>query len=192
MSLFGSIGRADWMEDSKCLDLTLPDADAMFFPADPNANGPAKRFCNGTRNEHGTFIDPPCPVRQECLEWALDNDERFGVWGGKSPRERQAEGRRRERVSRAIPPQREGVKRQAQPLGVDFNKPGNGCSQCQTRASAVTNAERDLGDLARRASQSDEIAAKLLDQIAAARATRDEARQRRGEHEATCLIVAAG
>jgi WhiB family redox-sensing transcriptional regulator len=27
-------------------------------------------------------------VRDECLEFALDNDERFGIWGGLSERER--------------------------------------------------------------------------------------------------------
>jgi WhiB family redox-sensing transcriptional regulator len=27
-------------------------------------------------------------VRQECLEYALGNDERFGIWGGLSERER--------------------------------------------------------------------------------------------------------
>jgi WhiB family redox-sensing transcriptional regulator len=27
-------------------------------------------------------------VRSECLEYALGNDERFGIWGGLSERER--------------------------------------------------------------------------------------------------------
>ena len=31
-----------------------------------------------------------CPVRRECLEWALDNDEKWGVWGAKTPSERDA------------------------------------------------------------------------------------------------------
>jgi WhiB family redox-sensing transcriptional regulator len=29
-----------------------------------------------------------CPVRAECLEFALRNDERYGVFGGLSERER--------------------------------------------------------------------------------------------------------
>ena len=31
---------------------------------------------------------PVCEVRSECLEYALKNDERFGIWGGLSERER--------------------------------------------------------------------------------------------------------
>jgi WhiB family redox-sensing transcriptional regulator len=29
-----------------------------------------------------------CDVRGECLEYALEHDERFGIWGGLSERER--------------------------------------------------------------------------------------------------------
>lgn len=29
-----------------------------------------------------------CDVRNQCLKYALDHDERFGVWGGLSERER--------------------------------------------------------------------------------------------------------
>jgi WhiB family redox-sensing transcriptional regulator len=46
----------------------------------------AKRVCGG------------CAVRSECLEAALANDERFGIWGGLSERER-----RRLRLQRRMP-----------------------------------------------------------------------------------------
>lgn len=29
-----------------------------------------------------------CPVKRECLDWALAKNERFGVWGGTSGRQR--------------------------------------------------------------------------------------------------------
>lgn len=35
-----------------------------------------------------------CEVREECLEYALANDERFGIWGGLSERERRKLKRR--------------------------------------------------------------------------------------------------
>lgn len=30
----------------------------------------------------------PSEVREQCLKWAIDHDERFGIWGGMSERER--------------------------------------------------------------------------------------------------------
>ena len=35
-----------------------------------------------------------CEVRAECLEYALEHDERFGIWGGLSERERRRLKRR--------------------------------------------------------------------------------------------------
>lgn len=42
----------------------------------------AKAVCNG---QDGM---PFCRVRRQCLLWALENNEQFGVWGGLSERER--------------------------------------------------------------------------------------------------------
>ena len=61
-----------WQERALCAQ-TDPEA---FFPEKGGSTREAKRVCT------------TCEVRQECLEYALLNDERFGVWGGLSERER--------------------------------------------------------------------------------------------------------
>ena len=48
----------------------------LFFPEKGGSTREAKQVC------------AVCPVRVECLELALAHDERFGVWGGLSERER--------------------------------------------------------------------------------------------------------
>ena len=62
----------DWQERALCAQ-TDPEA---FFPEKGGSTREAKRICSG------------CDVRAECLEYALANDERFGIWGGLSERER--------------------------------------------------------------------------------------------------------
>ena len=47
-----------------------------FFPEKGGSSREAKRIC------------AECPVRIECLNYALRRDERYGVWGGMSERER--------------------------------------------------------------------------------------------------------
>ena len=42
----------------------------------------AKKICRGTDD------GKPCPLLELCLEFAMDNNERYGVWGGMSPEER--------------------------------------------------------------------------------------------------------
>lgn len=60
----------------------------FFFPGLGESGKEAKAVCNGTKptkDHHGTA---PCPVKKECLEYALLNNEKFGIWGGLSERER--------------------------------------------------------------------------------------------------------
>src|SRR5690606_2668884 len=64
-------GDVDWTQ-AICAQ-TDPEA---FFPDKGGSTADAKRVC-------GT-----CPIRRACLEYALTHDERFGIWGGLSERER--------------------------------------------------------------------------------------------------------
>ena len=61
-----------WQERALCAQ-TDPEA---FFPEKGGSTREAKRICTG------------CEVRDQCLEYALAHDERFGIWGGLSERER--------------------------------------------------------------------------------------------------------
>ena len=74
----------DWKQNALCAQ-TDPEA---FFPEKGGSTREAKRICNR------------CSVRQKCLDDALDRDERFGIWGGLSERER----RKLTRSLRTIPP----------------------------------------------------------------------------------------
>jgi WhiB family redox-sensing transcriptional regulator len=76
------VGDESWRLDALCAE-TDPEA---FFPEKGGSTREAKRVCVG------------CSVRMECLEFALANDERFGIWGGLSERER-----RRLRQQRRMP-----------------------------------------------------------------------------------------
>jgi WhiB family redox-sensing transcriptional regulator len=67
-----------WQERALCAE-TDPEA---FFPEKGGSTREAKKICTG------------CEVRTECLEYALLNDERFGIWGGLSERERRRIRRR--------------------------------------------------------------------------------------------------
>src|ERR1700693_3495613 len=61
-----------WQDQALCAQ-TDPEA---FFPEKGGSTRESKRVCRS------------CEVRSECLEYALENDERFGIWGGMSERER--------------------------------------------------------------------------------------------------------
>ena len=88
MMLTLTISQPTWMREAICAE-TDPEA---FFVEKGGTTKPAKKICLG------------CPVRLECLQYALDHDERFGVWGGYSERER----RRLQRGETVTPTMRHG------------------------------------------------------------------------------------
>ncbi len=61
-----------WQDRALCAQ-TDPES---FFPEKGGSTREAKRVCRS------------CEVKGECLDYALENDERFGIWGGMSERER--------------------------------------------------------------------------------------------------------
>jgi WhiB family redox-sensing transcriptional regulator len=69
---FDDEGELGWQTDALCAQ-TDPEA---FFPEKGGSTRDAKKVCGA------------CNVRSQCLEYALANDERFGIWGGLSERER--------------------------------------------------------------------------------------------------------
>lgn len=66
----------DWRAAGACL---AADPD-LFFPLGGAAAAPdtsrALRICDG------------CPVKRECLEFAMQTGEAEGIWGGTTPEER--------------------------------------------------------------------------------------------------------
>ncbi|MFI6238369.1 WhiB family transcriptional regulator [Micromonospora sp. NPDC050795] len=68
----------EWQERALCSE-TDPEA---FYPEKGGSTREAKRICGR------------CEVKTECLEYALGHDERFGIWGGLSERERRQMKRR--------------------------------------------------------------------------------------------------
>lgn len=75
-----------WQDQANCLGVD-PD---LFFPERGASTREAKEVCKG------------CIVRGECLEYALANGEKFGIWGGLSERERRRLRRQRAQDSRRI------------------------------------------------------------------------------------------
>jgi WhiB family redox-sensing transcriptional regulator len=75
-----------WQRQANCMGVD-PD---LFFPERGASTREAKEVCRG------------CVVREDCLEYALANGEKFGIWGGLSERERRKIRRRRAMERRGL------------------------------------------------------------------------------------------
>lgn len=99
-----------WREKALCAQIGGDE----FFPEKTGDHASWRRAVSVCRS---------CPVQVECLQYALDNNEAFGVWGGTTPRQR---GRIRR-----------GVSETPRPATVQERRNPNGhgkaclCSQCR-------------------------------------------------------------
>ena len=74
----------EWQADARCAEVD-PE---IFFPERGGSSKAARAVCG------------QCDVRMQCLEYALNNKEQFGIWGGTSERERRR--LRKERTLRRL------------------------------------------------------------------------------------------
>lgn len=77
--------REEWQDRALCAQIGGDE----WFPPKGGSSRAAKAVCRS------------CEVRAECLEYALDHDIFFGIWGGLSERERRRLSRERQREERA-------------------------------------------------------------------------------------------
>jgi WhiB family redox-sensing transcriptional regulator len=81
-----AVGQLSWQDYANCRGA---DAD-LFFPERGASTRKAKAICNA------------CEVKGECLDYAIVNGEKFGIWGGMSERERRRVRRQRQVASRKV------------------------------------------------------------------------------------------
>ena len=73
----------NWREWARCRGVD-PE---IFYPPEEDEGLDAKEICAG------------CPVREVCLDHALNRREKIGVWGGMTERERRRMLRQRRKAS---------------------------------------------------------------------------------------------
>lgn len=66
-----------WTQHATCAQLGPGAADEFFFP---DTTGPESKAAVPICND--------CPVRRECLNYALRNRIRYGTWGGMTVNQR--------------------------------------------------------------------------------------------------------
>lgn len=78
-----------WRAEAACSGLPTDD----FFPVG-STGGALDRIAAAKA------VCAACPVRVQCLDYALDTGQHDGIWGGLSEDERRTERRRRQRLGR--------------------------------------------------------------------------------------------
>lgn len=81
---------SNWRSAAACVSAD-PD---LFFPI--STRGPAEKQIAKAK-----MICAGCKVQRECLDFAITDDQAYGIWGGTTPEDRQRERRRERRLAAA-------------------------------------------------------------------------------------------
>jgi WhiB family transcriptional regulator, redox-sensing transcriptional regulator len=81
-----------WQDDAACRG-----RDVVPFFAPDGERQPEREI----RERKAKGVCASCPVRVQCLDYAISRPEKYGVWGGLNEEERSAERRRRMRRANA-------------------------------------------------------------------------------------------
>jgi len=81
----------DWLAHGACRD----EDPELFFPI--TSGGPSARQILAAK-----AVCARCPVRSDCLRYALDDPHSYGVWGGTTDEERSGMRRARARARRSL------------------------------------------------------------------------------------------
>jgi hypothetical protein len=65
----------EWQERSECGKYENRSKMELFFSENPLEKAEAKQLCFA------------CPVRKDCVKWALESNTIWGIWGGKDEQE---------------------------------------------------------------------------------------------------------
>lgn len=85
--------RPEWFDDAACRDVPT----SVFFPPEDAPGDPRSEL----HDSHiARLICAVCPVREQCLDYALENKERYGLFGGASETQRRKVAHARGRAAR--------------------------------------------------------------------------------------------
>ncbi len=93
MAMVEAEEQLEWQEDAACRE----HDNILFFGGDDGESELERQ----TRESHAKSICHTCPVKEPCLEFAMDTNQKYGIWGGHTDKERGSLKRRRARSRRA-------------------------------------------------------------------------------------------
>lgn len=85
--------REEWQEQAACRAYE----NTLFFGPDSSESELEKQG----REARAKAICQTCPVLEPCLEFAMETNQKYGIWGGLTDKERASLKRRRARARRA-------------------------------------------------------------------------------------------